>query len=188
MTTTKLLVKKILEASQDYEWSLQGLGMLRMYLSKEVRLHVWDPSKSVRLSTIHDHPWDFTSEIVAGKITNVIYQKLNSREHENTHWEQTIVCGPKGGAVPGGRKDVCLYEYTRYSIPGGGSYSQHHTEIHESLPEPGTVTLITRKFTSDEDHARVYFPLDQDWVSAEPRPAQPGEAYEICQMALKRWF
>lgn len=63
----KLLVKAVLEHAQVYTWQLQGLGMLRLYLNKATRLHVWHSGFSVPgASTIHTHPWDFKSEVVAG--------------------------------------------------------------------------------------------------------------------------
>jgi hypothetical protein len=45
---TKALVKNILEKATSYKWSLQGFGMLRLYLSKDVRMHVWHPDFAVK--------------------------------------------------------------------------------------------------------------------------------------------
>ena len=65
--TRLLLVKTILEASRHggiSGWSLQGLGMFRLYLSHEKRLHVWDARfRTSDVSVIHTHPWHFTSEV-----------------------------------------------------------------------------------------------------------------------------
>lgn len=67
--STKLLVKAILEKARAYKWSIQGFGMLRLYLSAEVRLHVWDSRFRVPgVTDIHDHSWDFESEVAAGEV------------------------------------------------------------------------------------------------------------------------
>lgn len=63
------------------DWSTQGLGMLRLYLSREVRLHVWHSAFRVpSVSDIHDHPWDFRSDIVCGSVRNVRYGIVSESE------------------------------------------------------------------------------------------------------------
>ncbi len=76
---TQSLALKLLETSavrpEAFEWSLQGFGMLRLYLSKEVRLHVWDDRYAVKnVTTIHTHPWHFRSTVLFGELTDVLYQ------------------------------------------------------------------------------------------------------------------
>lgn len=64
----KLLVKNIMDHPVDFDWSVQGLGMMRMYLSPEVRLHVWDSCLKIpSASPLHTHPWDMESSVVAGR-------------------------------------------------------------------------------------------------------------------------
>lgn len=70
----------------------------------------------------------------------------------------------------------------------GNSYSQKHDEIHESQPEDGTVTIVVRSFKQDTEHARVYWPKGNEWVSAEPRPATEKEVIDITRASLARWF
>lgn len=54
---TKLFVKTILSNPENFKWSIQGLGMLRVYLSDEVRLHIWDSRFKVPgVSPLHNHP------------------------------------------------------------------------------------------------------------------------------------
>lgn len=180
---TKPLVKNILEKATSYKWSLQGFGMLRLYLSKDVRMHVWHPDFAVKdVSTIHTHPWDFTSHIIAGSIKNVLYAEQPVGEK---FYRQTIRCGEGGCALPGAA-EVLLHERAVEVLNAGQSYDENAEEIHESFPAPGTVTIIERRFKEDTEHAFVYH--TGTWVSAEPRNATPEEVTAITQIALRRWF
>lgn len=168
----RLAIRKLLENASCDEWrdawTIQGFGMLRMYLSKEVRLHVWDPGYSVaNVSTIHDHPWDFVSTVLCGSIRDIVYEE---EQGAATHHEQRILCGAGGHAV-GATQDARLRVVSDKTFRAGESYKLYASQLHESRPEPGTVTLIDRTFGKDPDHARVFFPLGTEWVSAEPRQA-----------------
>lgn len=108
-TAIKLLVKSILEnpTPQTRNWSLQGFGFLRSYLSSELRLHVWDSRYRVKnVSGIHTHPWDFDSYIVAGELHQFRYKEvgINRRDIEefdatapDAYFRSVIKAGPGGG-------------------------------------------------------------------------------------------
>ena len=72
------LAAEILRRPHGYKWSLQGFGMLRLYLSDNIRLHVWTTEHRVEnVSDIHDHPWDFISTVLFGQLkTNAIIHHL----------------------------------------------------------------------------------------------------------------
>lgn len=166
-------------------WSLQGLGMLRLYLSREVRLHVWD-SRFVAgdVSVIHTHPWNFESYVVSGEVRQFRYfedEKVGGLPMNR----QKIQCGPTGCAM-GDPEEVKLYRSTLETYVAGTSYSQLAAEIHESLPVPGTVTIVERKFLEDTEHAFVYY-RGEKWGEATPRPATPEEVDAIVGLALQRW-
>lgn len=191
MTLDELCVAKILERAEHYDWSLQGLGMLRLYLSSRVRLHVWDRRFAVEnVSTIHDHPWHFESIVLVGSIRNRVFRVVPG---EPTHHGQTIVCGPGGGPAEGWRADVRLELARERTIYPGTfcngereGYRMEAPELHESVAEDGTVTIIEREPLPDAEHARVFFPLGTEWVSAEPRRATTDEIRAICAHALAK--
>lgn len=197
-TQNQLLIQKILERATAYSWSLQGLGMFRLYLSSDVRLHVWDNRFAFpNVSTIHSHPWDFTSEVISGSITDYQYheQVINDEQPEPEgegviHYiEQQIVCGPGGGVVDGKKRDVVLWKTkgnTYRSWPQNSAYILQSTRIHESVAEPGTITMITRRFHEDTEHANVYYPVGTEWVSAEPREASDSEVETMSIIALEK--
>lgn len=185
MNATKLLVKKILESPFEHKWSLQGLGMLRLYLNKETRLHIWDSRFKVpNVSTIHDHPWDFDSLVVAGRLKQVRFYPYEAGERYSY---SILKCGA-GNCERTPPLPIWLNAMAEEDFGEGDSYRQVSCEIHDSRPYDGTVTIIERKFTkADEDHARVFW-KEGDWVSAEPRPATKDEIKSITTASLATWF
>jgi hypothetical protein len=184
----KLSIRKILEGADVFRWTLQGLGMLRLYLNDEVRLHVWDPTFAFpAVSPIHDHPWDFDSYILAGVLTNRIYLTDSRRGGYHSHKVMKIRCGEGGTSVEEPQLTSIVIGSVRRYVDGQ-RYSQRAHEIHETQAERGTVTIVTRTFVGDRDHANIYWRREDEWGSAEPRPATPEEVKLITTYALTRWF
>lgn len=191
------LVRSILENWTRHSWSLQGFGMLRTYVSRELRLHVWDRRFAVSgVSTIHDHPWNFESSVVVGRIVNTRY-----RVHPCTHTDaqvdalrlrspfvkMRIVCGPGGGAdrtMLAQRSRVWLEPVEPETYEAGSTYRQEASEVHHTSYDDGTVTLVDREFLPDAEHAHVFYRAGEEWVSAEPREATPDEVSTIVERAL----
>jgi hypothetical protein len=192
-------VLDVLKHCMDYEWSLQGFGMLRAYVTKELRLHVWDSRYKVdNVTMVHDHPWDFVSYVASGKIVNTMYVVHPYKVTDEQAWrlrkpflKAQIVCGTGGGNDPAtlrsrGEK-VWLMPLSPETYVEGYTYKQAASEVHHTSYDDGTVTLVRRKFLPDTEHAHVFFNADEDWVSAEPRAATPDEVSSICAKALVSW-
>lgn len=182
-----LVRNDVLAFPERREWSVQGFGMFRTYLTPDVRLHVWDPEYRVEdVSVIHDHPWHFESLIVSGSIEN---RRFRVAEGEPTHSRGRIMCGTK--PVEHGAQDVThvrLEQWCEGVFHVGDSYKMQADELHASIPSPGAVLIIRRtKADKDPDRALVYWPLGGEWVSAEPRPATAGIVRRITQRALDCW-
>ena len=187
MTTLEKQVKAILAQAESHEWSLQGMGMFRHYLSKEVRLHVWDARfMTAEVTTLHDHPWDFESEILSGMMVDRWYLKARS-DGPLTHEEHTIVCGPGGGLTKEQHCLVRLMAPIDNVFTTGRSYRRRAEDVHESVARSGTVTVIHRSFKADTEHAHVYVKIGKSWVSAEPRKATLEEVRSMAALALDRW-
>lgn len=162
------LARKILEQPYHHKWSRQGLGMLRLYLSKELRLHVWHGELiTPNVSMIHDHPWDFESTILAGQINNIRY--VPSLEGNNYMFNR-IICGEGGGLEPELPRQVVMAEQLTEHYSMGCRYAQKAKEIHKTTARNGTITIIERKFYEDTEHAHVFWD-GPGWVSAEPQVA-----------------
>lgn len=186
-------ILKLLQNAGDYEWSVQGFGMLRTYLDypKRWRLNVWDQRLAVPgVSTVHDHPWHFDSVVVGGIVIN---QRLDPVPWAKVPLSQRfsvarIKTGEGGGPTGEPPQVVGLIRRKPEVILAGQSYHQQADEIHESMPLDGTVTLNSRDRLPDGEHARVFWPYGETWVDAEPRVASPDEVSRTVGDALKNWF
>lgn len=182
------VVREVLRYPEGRKWQVQGLGMLRTYLLPTLRLHVWDRVLRVpEVSTIHDHPWDFESLIVSGRVVQRRFTEVAETRAQDAVIEMNrtkIKCGPGGCAVSQPDRVKLLVGVEEVYGPGE-TYRQAADEVHESTPDDGTVTLVERTFLADTEHARVYH--EGRWVSAEPRPATPEEVALVVGRALLRW-
>ncbi len=191
--TVRLMAREILAHPTPVAraWSVQGLGMLRLYLAPHIRLHVWDRQLLVPgASPLHTHPWDFESFVVAGQMMNRRYLEGSIPVPEGSLFRFNrvkIQCGEAAHAV-GAAEQVALEERPYEYYTAGDSYRQQAEEIHWSLPEDGTVTICTRQFREDRDHAFVYWRGKGPWVDAKPRPATDDEVVDVCHRALETWF
>lgn len=187
----RALVRNLLQNSATMDWSLQGLGMLRCYLTPDIRMHIWDGSQAIPgVSTLHTHPWDFESLVVAGRVCNQRYLERSmphatGKARRDSYMRQMIRCG-EGGGLEGEPGPILLEPQIVEVVTAGYAYSQRAVEIHESRPDDGTVTIIKRSMPEDghPDFANVYWPEGGDWVSAEPRPATRTEALRIINKAF----
>ena len=76
-TLSRALVLTMLQHAEDFPWRMQEIGLMGLRLDdrREYRLHIWDPSYYAGEPPIHDHPYDFTSTIIAGELTNIRYER-----------------------------------------------------------------------------------------------------------------
>jgi hypothetical protein len=184
----RAIARHILSNCKNYHWTLQGFGMLRLHLPDNHRLHVWNHHYAVcDVSTIHDHlQWGLHSTIIGGALVNRI---LEIDPNGDSHMVGVIKPGIQ--ETPGKvlwrepPKPCGLYEVSRRVYLPGEQYEQAPSVIHESLPEDGTVTLI-RKTPTEDESARIFWPIQAEWVSAEPRAATRNEIESICGYALAR--
>lgn len=198
LTFLKPLVANVLQDNRR-NWTAQGFGFLRTYFGpadapKKFRLNLWHSCFTVPgVSTIHDHPWDFTSVIVAGQFENQRYfmprdmvRYHNTGGIEVTHAFTTIKTGEGGGL----EKEPVAYcrlvpREPEHYLPGD-VYHQRASEIHETKFKDGAVTLNER--VGDTEHARVFWPFGTDWVDAIPRPATRDEVAFAVLGSLREWF
>lgn len=181
----KILARTILEHATDFEWSLQGMGMLRMHLNYHCRLHVWDSRFRVPgVSMIHDHlQWGLHSTVIAGYLTNLQYvERSDGKPYMYAVLKPGVGCHFKSEP-----KQTFLTALRPISYTECGYYQQEPNEIHETAAMDGTVTLM-RKMPTNDESARVFWPAGEEWGSAEPRPATKLEVQNITGYALERWF
>lgn len=196
LTFIKPLVSAVLQDDRR-EWTAQGFGFLRTYFGpadapKKFRLNLWNRRFTVpNVSTIHDHPWDLTSLIVAGQLVNMRYCLRDIRSGPRptvgpTHDFTTIKTGEGGGLEKAPVQYCELDPYPTEVYRPGMSYKQHAEEVHETIFADGTVTLNER--IGDTEHARVFWPYGTDWVDAIPRKATHEEVADTVLHSLRNWF
>lgn len=182
-------VRNTLAHPHRHEWSIQGFGMLRTYIGppadpKRYRLNVWHSAFAVpNVSTIHDHPWNFKSWIIAGRFTNQRYSVVINPDAPN-FMRQTIRTGEGGGPI-GEPESVFLLPIAPETYAAGHVYSQHYREVHESQYADGTVTVNERERVGDGEHAYVFWPVGTKWVDAQPRTATTDEVAAVTSEALR---
>lgn len=187
----RAFVRRILNRPEEYSWTVQGFGMIRTYLdnAKRWRLNIWDDRLMVpNVSLIHDHPWDFDSLIISGELHNRRYDaRFGGIGYRPTHNYCNILTGEGGGMVDQISKDALLVQRQPEVYYCGESYNQQRDEIHETYATRGTVTLNDRTPATKAHTARVFWPLGQKWVDAEPREATSFEILSATAVAL-RWL
>lgn len=187
---TRLLVENILSHPMEFDWQVQGLGMMRIYLdaSKTHRLHIWDSSLKVPgVSALHNHPWDLTSLVVAGVYKQYRYTDPVANQQGEEYNKVTIKCG-EGAFCTTEPEKVKLFQSYLETYKERETYHQSASEIHWACPEDGTVTIVMRTPKADPDHAAVYWRGKGKWVSAEPRQATEEEIVSVCNRSLESWF
>jgi hypothetical protein len=188
-------VENILKNPHAFDWSAQGLGMLRLYLAKPaIRLHIWDSSLKIPgVSALHTHPWHFDSLVIAGVLHNRRYLSF-AQEHATTlpverYNTVELTCG-ENACTHGEPIPVWLHEQGLETYRVGQTYHQQLSEIHLSLPEDGTITLVERRVPDGQsaDKAEVLWRGRGQWIDAKPRPATKEEVETVTKRSLETWF
>lgn len=175
------LVLDILQNPMQRQWSVQGFGMLRTYLPDDMRLNIWDHRLTApNVSTIHTHPWDFQSLVVFGHLQNVRFEVREEGSGLRTYNHAVIKPGPGGGKMVD-KGTVGLYSKAVEVYQPGDEYYQRAEEVHQSRPSHGCITINFRT-RHEPDEALVYWPANESWVSAEPKPAMPEEVYKAADL------
>ncbi len=177
----RVLVRTILEHAEDYDWRMQELGLLGLRLDdhRQYRLHVWDPSRYVGEPPVHDHPFDFTSTIVAGEMTNSIYQESS----RGVEYRRVRYATANEEAR---RSDTVRLSALATTYREGGQYAQLAHQLHDSRQLPGAVTVIRMTF-KDVPELTVCRRDGGAWASGQARPASRSEVKEMTTKALE-WF
>jgi hypothetical protein len=180
-TLSRALVLTVLRHAEDFPWKMQDIGLLSLRLGdrREFRLHVWDPTCCVGELPIHDHPYDFTSTIIAGELTNTRYE-------EGPAGDEYVRFRYSPGAEAGRRADAVRLSSTATTFAEGSEYRQLARELHASGQQPGTVTAIRCSWV-EEPELTVCFRDESSWCAGLGRDATRDEVKSFTAKALE-WF
>ena len=182
MTMTKALVFTLLRHAEDLPWRMQDIGLMGLRLDdrREYRLHVWNPAPSAGDPPIHDHPYDFTSTIIVGELTNTLYVE-NAAGDEHTRLRYS----PPDEQHR--RSDKVRLSRTAELLRESAGYRQLAHELHASWPQPGTVTLIRCTWGAPARELTVCLRDGAPWRSGQARNATREEIKSFTAKALERF-
>lgn len=177
----KALVLTILRHAEDFSWRMHDIGLMGLRLDdrRQFRLHVWDPTYSVGDPPVHDHPYDFTSKIIVGELTNTRYE-------EDPAGDEYIRFRYCPGAEDLRRADTVTLSATATTFTAGGQYRQLAHELHASSQPPGTVTVIRCSWV-EASELTVCLRDQSSWRSGQARDATRDEIKTLATKALE-WF
>jgi hypothetical protein len=177
-TVERALVRTILEHAADFPWKIQHIGLLGLRLDdrRECRLHVWDPDATDGDPPIHDHPYDFSSTVIVGEVTNTRYAE-DPRGPELLRERYALADEDDR------RADTIRLVGTSTVLRAGDRYHQQAAGLHDSREIPGTVTVI-RCTWHERSELTVCRPVGAPWVSGQARPATTDEIKRITSAAL----
>ncbi len=180
-TLSRALVLTVLRHAEDFPWRMSDIGLMGLRLDdrREFRLHVWDSSDSPGEPPIHDHPYGFTSTIIAGEITNTRYE-------EDTGGERYVRHRYAPGAEEERRTDTVRLTSTATTFTEGDRYRQLAHELHASRQQPGTVTAIQCSWVDAPELTVCLRPADP-WRTGQGRNATSEEVKRYSAKALA-WF
>ncbi|MDQ1360940.1 MAG: hypothetical protein QOJ44_1317 [Acidimicrobiaceae bacterium] len=180
-TLSKALVFTMLRHAEDFPWRMQDIGLMGLRLDdrRQYRLHVWDSSSSVGDPPIHDHPYDFTSTIIVGEMTN-------SRYEEDPAGDEYARFRYAPPAEDQRRSDAVRLSATSTTLTEGGQYRQLAHELHASGQQPGTVTVIRCSWV-EAPELTVCLRDEGSWRSGQALDATREEIKTVAAKALE-WF
>jgi hypothetical protein len=134
------------------------------------------------VSDVHAHPWPLCSTIISGELINQRFKVGGTLPY----LMQKIATGEGGGLLDKPQL-VHLEPQLPETYGPGREYQQLPEELHRSIPQDGTVTLLERPMGDPLQETVVLWPRGTEWVSAEPRPAKEHEIQMAVSYALQRW-
>lgn len=190
MNITTALVQSVLRSWRAYEWTVQGFGFVRTKIADVGRIHVWDSRLTVPLvSTIHTHPWALRSTIISGELINCrfLFDTESKLDRAELPYMRSRLKTGEGGGLVGEPEALFLLPKVPEIYTAGESYNQHRDEIHRTIAQDGTVTLLERDQGPPLEEAFTYWPQGGAWVSAEPKPVEPWQLEMVIKHALALW-
>lgn len=189
MTPLQTTTLAILDNATSFKWSVQGFGMLRLYIRDLGRLHIWDSMlRYPGVSMVHNHSWDLRSIVISGKLVNtrfsVVKPPLANTDMAALYEGKRIITGYNTKNVES-LGIVSLYQHAPEHYFVSDTYRQVASEIHRTDAEDGTITLMHRQDDA-QGQADVYWPAGTEWGTATPREAQPREIIQVVGRAIER--
>lgn len=182
VTAISLTVLAILNKWEWYDWSVQGFGLLRLYIGGVGRLHIWDSTlRYPNVSMIHNHSWDLKSTVVCGRLVN---ERFDLTTFGMRYMRQRLLTGYDSKMIQEAPEEVSILNRPKETYLPGEIYVQHAAEIHQTIADDGTVTVMARREDDGPGYADVLWHAGTVWGSAKPRPATGDEVHATVNKAI----
>lgn len=182
----RVAVLAILENAGGFGWSVQGFGVLRLFVGKVGRVHVWHKGlRYPNVSMVHNHSWDLKSTVVSGRLNNVRYAKSDEGHSMAKPFDGTRLLTGFDCKEIKPLPETWLREKGVELYTPGMEYAQKAAEIHRTDAEDGTVSVMLRNEVENGE-ADVYWPRGTEWGTAQPRPATEAEIKLACGLAIEK--
>jgi len=135
-----------------------GLGFIQLKLNDHQRMHFWHPDVPYpEREEIHNHRYDFTSHVLAGKYFHETYLVMNIfKDNEDAKHEIfTTTCAP---GVEGTVEEVTPCDIRpsgAYILGAGSTYHFPHTMFHTTKDTKFAITHLTRVLPKPLEYASV---------------------------------
>ena len=141
--------------------TLHGLGFIQVILGGNQRLHVWHPDlprrKCFEHSSIHDHRFSFTSQVLVGEQINIIYRiadstQISKQNQSRDRGMEYVSYRHEGLRLPSGSRPwepsllLRVEEVQTQIVPAGESYHMDMYRLHRTVPGGNgrVATLMTK--------------------------------------------
>jgi hypothetical protein len=126
-----------------------GLGFIQIKLDATWRLHVWVPEWPTipgAESELHDHRYDFDSQVLCGALRHDLYAAGPTHAHAQPGDAERldVTCQPGQAHDPVPLGHVRPIPIGTFTVPAGGHYRLTASAFHRSTPLGPTVTLVRR--------------------------------------------
>jgi hypothetical protein len=150
-----------------------GLGFIQLKLTDDTRMHFWHPEyrQNVPLEELHNHRYDFHSEVLLGRITHEVHDVWEAQNDGDCLLVQ-VSCDPDKPAPFQPRIECRTKQTGSYTMGCGSCYDFPHFGFHRVIT-PMAATLLTRGPVVKE-YATVLRPKDVEAVCpfSDPKPEE----------------
>jgi len=122
-------------------------GFIQLDLDAARRLHVWHPRLPYRQKTfspVHDHIFDFDSELLVGRLVNVKYLPKENASGSHQKWQVGLIAGENTKLMKVDEVRYSLYPVEVNITQPGYVYHMEKYVLHETLTNEPTMTIMTK--------------------------------------------
>lgn len=158
-----------------------GLGFIQLKMNQHERLHFYHPEilPIVDEEEIHNHRYDFTSEIIKGKLYQDIFFPIKVDDPRSTHGVYNVSCKPEDSGKP----SELIYNCTpilvgSFSTREGNQYTMTKNAFHRVKIKEPTITYLKRE-SPQVEFAQIIKPIGMPDVCPFSKKLTDDEIWDV---------